>query len=124
MRSPTLAKGQLIDALSLQQSRVPVISLDAARLVVNSILLFALPAEFLLYGPGPRPHRGIFDCDGVVEGGRACPCPAFDHMQVLARATIIVLRTEVRNVDHERIALPAAARVAVPLADAGRQVRP
>ena len=49
--------------------------------------------------------------------------PAFDQMQVLARALKIGLRTEVRHVDYERITLPMATRVAVPLADAGRQVR-
>src|SRR5438105_629880 len=31
--------------------------------------------------------------------------------------------TEVRHVDHEGVALPAAARIAIPLADRSRQVR-
>ena len=44
-------------------------------------------------------------------------------MQILARALKIGLRTEVRHVDDEGIALPVAARVAIPLADAGRQMR-
>src|SRR5437588_13114856 len=44
-------------------------------------------------------------------------------MQVVPRALIIRLWTEVRHVDHERVALPAATRVAIPLADAGRQMR-
>src|SRR5216684_1545172 len=46
-----------------------------------------------------------------------------DQMQVLAGALVIGLRTEVRHIDHERVALPVAARVAIPLADAARQVR-
>src|SRR5882757_8301288 len=46
-----------------------------------------------------------------------------DQMQVLAGALVVGLRTEVRHIDHERVALPVAARVAVPLADAARQVR-
>ena len=49
--------------------------------------------------------------------------PALDQVQVLARALEIGLRTEVRHVDDERVALPVAARVAVPLADVGRQMR-
>src|SRR5262249_48744632 len=53
----------------------------------------------------------------------AGPRPALDEVQVLARAAIIGLRAEVRHVDHQRISLPVAARVAKPLADAGRQVR-
>src|SRR5262245_48940417 len=44
-------------------------------------------------------------------------------MQVLARAEKIGLRAKVRHVNHQRIALPAATRIAKPLADLGRQVR-
>src|SRR5438094_6803399 len=44
-------------------------------------------------------------------------------MQVLARALKIRLRTEVRDVDDEGVALPAPTRIAIPLADAGRQMR-
>src|SRR6266853_818150 len=43
-------------------------------------------------------------------------------MQVLARPKGIGFRTEVGHVDHQRVALPMAARVAVPLTDTGRQV--
>src|SRR5260370_24729926 len=43
-------------------------------------------------------------------------------MQVLTGALVVGLRTEVRHIDHERVALPAAARVAIPLADVARQV--
>src|SRR5262249_62172904 len=48
--------------------------------------------------------------------------PPLDQVQVLARAKEIGLRTEVGDVDDERIALPMAARVAEPLTDRGRQV--
>ena len=41
----------------------------------------------------------------------------------LPRTLVIGLGTEIRHVDHERSALPAAARVAVPLAYVGRKVR-
>src|SRR5262249_39960031 len=45
-----------------------------------------------------------------------------DQMQVLTRALKIRLRTEIRYVDDEGIALPVPARIAIPLADAGRQM--
>src|SRR5258708_16019203 len=99
------------------------VSFNAAWLVINSVFLVALPGELLLDGPRTRPHCRIFDSDDVFQRARGGPRPALDKMQVLARAPIIGLRTEVRHVDHERIALPVAARVAIPLADAGRQMR-
>src|SRR5215475_2241429 len=43
-------------------------------------------------------------------------------MQDLTGAFVVSLRTEVRRIDHERVSLPAAARVAIPLADAAWQV--
>jgi hypothetical protein len=39
----------------------------ATRLVINSVLLIALPVEFLLHGPGPSPHRRIFGSHRVFE---------------------------------------------------------
>src|SRR5207245_9079770 len=119
----SLRKGGLGHALSPHQPRGGIVSFDAARLIINSVLLLALLSELLLDRPRPRPHRRILDRDGVFERARPGPRPAFEQMQVLARALIISLRTEVRHVDHQRIALPMAARVAVPLAEAGRQVR-
>ena len=43
-------------------------------------------------------------------------------MQVLARALEFPLRTEIRDVDNERVSLPPAARIAVPEADVGCSV--
>jgi hypothetical protein len=50
------------------------------------------------------------------------PRPAFDQMKVLAGTKKFSFRAEIRDVDHEGIAIPAATRVAVPLTDTGRQV--
>src|SRR5229473_914213 len=47
---------------------------------------------------------------------------AVDEVQVLARAPIIGLRTEIRHVNDESVTLPMAAGVAKPLADASRQM--
>src|SRR5215470_15930523 len=107
----------------MQQSRETVVSLDAARLIIYSVFLVVLQREFLLGSPWPHPHGRIIDCYGIFKRRGAGPCPAFDHMQIFARSLEIGLRTEIRHVDHQRIALPVATRVAVPLANSSRQMR-
>src|SRR5262249_54740812 len=84
--------------------------------------LLALSGELLLDGPWPCPNGRVFDGDLVGEAIGAGPRPALDQMQALARASIIGFRTEIGDIDDEGIALPAATRVAIPLADTGRQV--
>ena len=44
-------------------------------------------------------------------------------MQVLARALVVGLRREIGDVDDERAAFPVGARVAMPLADGGGEMR-
>src|SRR5439155_10713110 len=107
----------------MQQPWETIVSFDAARLGVNSVLLVVLPDEILLGGPWPCPHRRVFNGHGIFKRGRTGPGPTLDQVQVLACALKIGLRTEVRHVDHERIAFPAATRIAIPLTDAGRQMR-
>src|SRR6516164_2514854 len=107
----------------MQYRRQCVISLDAARLVISSIFLVALLCELLLGRPRPRPYRWVFCRNDVFKRGWAGPRPALNQAQVLARSQKIGLRTEVGHIDDEGIALPVAARVAVPLAAIGRQVR-
>src|SRR5258705_8192034 len=107
----------------MQQPRQAIISFEAARLVINSVLLLALLGEFLLGGPRTRPHRRIFDRDGVFEGLRPGARPTLDQMKILARALIIGLRTEVRHVDDEAVTLPMTARIAVPLSDVSGKMR-
>src|SRR5207245_178482 len=119
----SLRKGALFHAPSMQQSRQAIVPFDAARLVINSVLIVALPGELLLGGPWPRPHGRIFDRDLVREGLWPGARPALNEVHVLARAEEIGLRAEVGHVDHKRVALPVAARIAEPLADTGRQVR-
>src|ERR1700686_1607113 len=118
----SLHKGALFHAPSMNYPRETIVSLNAARLVIKSVILVALPGELLLGGPRPRPHGRIISCHGVFERRRSGPCPTLHQMQVLPRPLEIGLGTEVRHVDHERIALPVAARVAIPLADIGRQM--
>src|SRR5712671_224422 len=119
----SLRKGGLFHARSTHQPRKGIISLDATRLVIDSIFLLALPGELPLDGPWPHPHGRIVDRDLISNLSRAGARPAFDHMQVLPRTPKISLRTEVRHVDDESISLPVASRIAKPLADVGRQMR-
>src|SRR5262249_11132358 len=107
----------------MQQSREAEVSFDTARLVIKSVLRVALLGELLLGGPRPCPRGRVFYRDLVAERRRPGAREALDQMQALARSLEIGLRTEVRHVDDEGVAFPVAARIAVPLAHAGRQMR-
>src|SRR5262249_55058137 len=78
-----------------QQPRQSIVPFDAARLVIDSVLLLVLLRKLLLNGPRPRPDRRIFYRDHVFECPRPGASPTLDQMQVLARAKEISLRTEV-----------------------------
>src|SRR5947208_8199596 len=106
----------------MHQPRETIVAFEAARLGIKPVLFIALPRELLLDGPRPRPHGRIFDRDLVGEGLWPCARPALNQVQVLARSKDIGFRTEVGHVDHKRVALPMAARVAEPLTDVGRQM--
>src|SRR5215831_3815135 len=117
-----MRKSKVFDPPSVEQTGKALIAFDAARLGVESVLIVTLSGEFLLDGPGPGPHGRIFDRDLVGEGHWPRARPSLNEMQVLAGPKGISFRTEVGHVDYQRIALPMAARVTVPLADVGRQV--
>ena len=53
----------------------------------------------------------------VVERIGSDAAPTFDEMQVLPGAFEVRPVAEIRGVDHQRVALPMATRVAQPLAD-------
>src|SRR3984893_15052710 len=84
IRTSSLGKSTLFHAPSMQHPREAHVSFDAARLVINSVLLVALPGELLLGGPWPRPHGRIFDRDLVREGLWPAARPALNQVQVLA----------------------------------------
>src|SRR5258708_11413393 len=99
-----------------------MVSFDAARLGIYSVFLVVLPDEILPGSPGPRPRRRILDRYGIFKRVRAAPRPPLDHVKILARPLKIGLRTEIRHIDHEGVALPVPTRVAVPLANVCRQM--
>src|SRR6266446_10584472 len=90
----SLRKGELLHARTAYQPRKGIVSLVAARLVIDSVRLLALPDELLRDRPWLRPHGRIVNRDHVFEGSRPDPRPALDQMQVLARALKIRLRAE------------------------------
>src|SRR3984893_6925155 len=66
----SLCKGELLHARSTQQPRKGIVSLVAARLVINSVRLLALLDELLRDRPWRRPHGRLLDGDHVFEGVR------------------------------------------------------
>src|SRR5882724_9450434 len=61
IRPASLGKLAVLLARRLHHGRKAEVSFDAARLVINSVLLVALLGELLLDGPRTRPHGRIFD---------------------------------------------------------------
>src|SRR5258708_1255381 len=106
----------------MQQSGQAKVSLDAARLGVNSVFLIDLPGELLLGSPRPCPHRWVFDSNLICERTRPRPRPTLDQVQAFTRPLEVGLRAEVRHVDDEGVAPQVATRVAVPLANARRKM--
>src|SRR5262249_46633117 len=81
-----------------------------------------LPVHFLLDGPRSRPGRRIFNRDHVLKRVGIQARPALDEMQVLARPLEICLRTEIRHIDNQGIAVPPAAGISPPLPDRRRKM--
>ena len=73
--------------------------------------------------PGLGPGRRVGDGDLVVERVGADAGEALDQVQVLARSSELALLREIRRLDDQRVAFPAASRVAVPELDVLVHVR-
>src|ERR1700680_672517 len=77
-----------------------------------------------LRSPGFVPRGGILDRklvhDLVIGGARE----AFDQMQLFAGTSESGHIREIGGVDHQRVALPMAHRVSLPLADILREMGP
>src|SRR6267142_5239888 len=95
----------------------------APRLVVDPVRLIVLPGIFLLDSPWLRPRGRIFYCDGVLERVWTGAGPAFDQMPVLAGSHEVGLGAEIGDIDHQRFALPSAARIAKALPHLPRKMR-
>src|SRR2546421_5413486 len=95
----------------------------APRLVVDPVRLIALHGVFLLNGPRFRPRGRVFYCDDVLDRVWTGSGPTFDQMAVLARSLEVGLRTEIGDIDHQRFALPPAARIAEALPDMAWKMR-
>src|SRR4029450_6421130 len=84
--------------------------------------LLILPGHFLLHSPRFRPRRRILDGDGILDRLGVDAWKALHQAQVLSRRLEAELGREVRDVDDQRVALPAPPRVAESLADGGRKM--
>src|SRR6266704_369761 len=111
--------GLLLGASSAEVVRQSVISLVTGELKYRAID----PDHGKLGFPWSCPCCRIFDREFVEDGVLIDACEAFDHMQVFTGSSEVSLIGEIRCVDDQRIALPAAARVAHQLADVWPQVR-
>src|SRR6185295_5831856 len=72
--------------------------------------------------PRPRPGVGILDGELVAQGLRALAREPLDQVQPGRRAAEAALEREVGRVDDQRVAIPAADRVAGEEADLRRHV--
>src|SRR6516162_4237413 len=67
IRTTPLCKREFLRTRSTHHASESVVSFDAARLVIDSVLLVVLFRELLFRRPGPRPHGRIFDDHDVFE---------------------------------------------------------
>src|SRR5439155_7949506 len=72
--------------------------------------------------PGSCPGCRIVDREFVEDGVLVDACEVFDHVQVFTGSSEVSFIGKISCVDDQRIALPAATRVAHPLADVWPQV--
>src|SRR5580704_14876135 len=79
----SLGKGELFNAPAMQQAWEAEVTFDAARLVIEAVLLLALLRVIFLGGPWPRPHGRVFDGHGVFDRCWRGARKALDDMQVL-----------------------------------------
>src|SRR5712671_5414604 len=109
----------LLGASSAEVIRQAVIALVTRELEYRALGLHHRKLSF----PRSCPCCRIFNREFVEDGVLADACEAFDHMQVFTGSSEVSLIGEIRCVDNQRIALPAATRVAHQLADVWPQVR-
>src|SRR5258707_1084361 len=109
----------LLGASSTEVIRQAVISLVTGELKYRALDLHHGKLRF----PRSCPGCWIFNREFVEDGVLVDACEAFDHVQVFTGSSEVSLIGEIGCVDDQRIALPAATRVAHQLADVWPQVR-
>src|SRR5258708_19674974 len=85
IRTSSLRKGKLFHAPPVQQPWQAIVSFDAARLIINSVLLVALLIELLLDSPRLYPHGRVLDGDLVFECVGPAPPPPPAQLHIPAR---------------------------------------
>src|SRR5258708_7358765 len=80
IRTSSFCEGALFRASSMDDPRKTIVSLDATRFGIKSVVPVALPGELFLDGPGLRPHRRIFDRDFIFERGWPSAGPTLNEV--------------------------------------------
>src|SRR5688500_5928218 len=75
------------------------------------------PQHLILAAPGAVPGRAVFDRELVTDGVRVGQREALNDLQVLRSASKGAPVLYVRRLDHEGVAFPLPARVALQLLD-------
>ncbi len=104
-------------AVDRQDTRHPVVAFVARVFVERTVVL----VQGNLSGPGLRPCCRIADREPVVDRVRGDAGQSLDQAQAVRRPPEVGLAREVRRLDDQRVALPMATRVAVPLPDMVRE---
>jgi hypothetical protein len=116
LRSPLggLFRSLLCDARSSEDASHGVIPL------VTGVFVDGIPTLAHRNHCCPRscPHRRIFDSELVEKRVSVGAREALDQVRVLARVGQAGFALEIRRVDNQRVSLPVAARVSLPLTNA------
>src|SRR5437016_886367 len=122
IRTATLGESFLCSARVREHANQSVIALVTPSLI-DLILLIAVSPQLLDGCPGSRPRRRILHRHLERERIRIDTSVAFDQMQVLSGSLEVRLLREIGDVHDQRIPLPPAKRISVPLADVVGQMR-
>src|SRR2546425_8083044 len=107
---------------------IKVLKVEAVALVVQELeILLLVTIEDHAHIPRPREHLWIFDGSGVIDVIRIDQRVAFRDVEriavEIAGPVEPGLVVEMDHVDHERVALPAAARISEPPLDLAGRMR-
>jgi len=89
-----------------------------ARVLPDLVVLLSVAVDGERHLPGTREHLRVLERHRIVDAIGAGRRPAFHHVErVAVEASVRVepgVFVEIRDVDHQRISFPAAARVPHP----------
>src|SRR5881396_3172676 len=88
------------------------------RVLPDLVVLFSIAIDGEYHLPGTREHLRVLERHRIIDSIGAGRRPAFHHVErVAVEASVRVepgVLVEIRDVDHQRVPLPAAARIPHP----------